>query len=161
MSKSSNKSPQTSGSESDTRTISNDDDDQSWDLMVTEFFTKWNPKELSKRWKSRFDELTDLCKGFFNFLFDGTREEEESIYFTNKAMKKMILAYPEWSPWIPGDQCGLHRKFKDTVGAIYHVIHTIEKLKLDQGKLEEFNERVDSISKDYSDLNHMLSYGML
>ena len=91
MSKSSNKSPQTSGSDSDSRTISNDDDERSWDSMVTEFFTKWNPKELSKRWKSRFDELTDLCKGFFNFLFDGTKEDEESIYFTNKAMKKMKM----------------------------------------------------------------------
>ena len=160
MSKSSNKSPQTSGSDSDSRTISNDDNEQSWDSLVTDFFTKWNPRELSKRWKSRFNELTELCKGFFEFLFDGTQPEQESIYWTNKAMKKMILAFPEWSPWIPGDQCGLHRKFKDTVGAIHHMMKCIEELKSDPEKLKEIDERINLNSKDYSDLDHMLAYGM-
>ena len=130
------------------------------DEIVTEFFTKWNPKKLTPKFKKRYDELTELAKGFFQILFDGTPYEEESIYFKNESMKNMILAYPVWSPWIPGDGCGLHRKFKDTVGVLYHIISTIDELKADAPRLKEFNEKVDELSTDYQDLDHMLTYSV-
>ena len=130
------------------------------DEMVTEFFTKWNPKKLTSTFKKRYAELTELAKGFFNILFDGTPYDEESIYFKNESMKNMILAYPVWSLWIPGDQCGLHRKFKDTVGVLHHMISTIDELKSDPRRLKEFNDKVDELSTDYTDLEHMLAFGM-
>ena len=159
-SKSTNSSSNSSADDSDDRTISDDDNAQILDSLVTEFFEKWNPDHLSSVWSRRYNELTELAKGFFNFLFDGTEKDEPSIYFTNAAMKKMIMAFKEWSAWIPGDQCGLHRKFKDTVGALYHMITTIESLKKNKTKLRKFNKKVDSISKEYYDLEHMLSFGM-
>ena len=157
---STNSSSNSSAGDSDDRTISDDDNVQHLDSLVTEFFTKWNPNHLSNVWSKRYNELTELAKGFFSFLFDGTEEDEPSIYFTNAAMKKMIMAFNDWSPWIPGNQCGLHRKFKDTVGALHHIVTTIESLRKNKTKLKKFNKKVDSISKDYSDLEHMLSFGM-
>ena len=160
MSQSSNSSSDSSAADSDNRTVTDDENGQSLDSLVTEFFTKWNPDHLSNVWSRRFNELTDLAKGFFNFLFDGTEKEEPSIYFTNAAMKRMIMAFHKWSPWVPGDQCALHRKFKDTVGALCHMITTIEKLKKNKTKLRKFNKKVDEMSEEYSDLEHLLSFGM-
>lgn len=158
-----NKTPSTSStspSDTESRTNSEDENPQTLDSLVTEFFTKWNCHHLSRVWRRRYDELTSVCKGFFNFLFDGTQPNQPSIYFTNDAMKNMIMAFALWSPWIPGDQCGLHRKFKDTVGALCHIITTIEELKCDKSKLKEFNSKIDSISEVYCDLDDLLLYGM-
>ena len=159
-SKSSSDSSSDSCDDSDSRTSTDDDNTQTLDSLVTEFFTKWNPDHLSNVWSRRYNELSELAKGFFNFLFDGTEKDEPSIYFTNDAMKKMIMAYNKWSPWVPGDQCPLHRKFKDTVGALCHIITTIENLKKNKSKLRKFNKKVDEMCEEYSDLEHLLSYGM-
>ena len=122
--------------------------------------TKWSPKSLVTNFKDKYNLLSEISMDILAIIFDGMRErEKKSIWLRNDAFKVLLRAWPEWSKWIPIDNCGLHKKFKMNTGVLYFLVKGIESVQSNPKKLKKLNKKINE-NTEYETLDHMLDYGM-
>ena len=127
---------------------------------ATYLCTKWSPKSLVTNFKGKYELLSEISKDILSLIFDGMHQrEEKSLWFTNKAFKVLLSAWPKWSKWIPIDNCGLHKKFKMNTGVLYFLVKGIEKIKSNPKNLKKLNKRINA-NTEYGTLFDMLDFGM-
>lgn len=129
------------------------------DNLTTAVFSKWSSDILLRTFKTRYEELTRLSIDFFNICFRGIKPNQMSIYLSNEQMKQSLLGYDNWSQFIPTGNVGLHHKFKTNAGVLSHILKQINLYKSNREVKMRLDEQIVSTT-EYSDLEHMLEYGM-
>ena len=149
-----------SDSDSSSDSQSTQSEDTQLDDLATTICTKWSPEKLITDFEEKYELLTEISTDILNVMFNAMQKENDrSIYLTNDAFKELLRAWPNWSAWIPTDNCGLHKKFKMNTGVLHYLLISIESIQSNEQELSDLNARIDD-DTDYEDLEDMLDYGM-
>ena len=122
------------------------------------FFNHWSSDKILNVFKNGHEQLTQLSLNFFRICFKGIVPDKLSIYLSNNEMKETLAGYDDWSPFIPTERVGLHKKFKTNAGLLSHLYLSIEEYKEDESLMTDLTELIDNTT-EYSNLEHMLDYG--
>ena len=131
------------------------------DETATQCFSLWTPRHILSSFRDHKQNLTNLSKQFLNICFNGIKFNQRSVYLSNRKMMETLEAYDEWSPYLFTGNVGLHMKFKTISGILAHIIKCINSYKQNEEKMKKLNEKINTTTEEYKNLNDMLQCGML
>ena len=134
-------------------------DEKKLQQRATDFFSDWSSSKILRIFKRGYDQLTRLSIDFLKICFKSIKAEELSIYLSNVKMQETLAGYDDWAPFIPTDTVGLHKKFKTNAGLLSHMYLSIEEYRSDDKLMDDLNDLIYDTT-EYTDLDHMLDYGM-
>lgn len=136
-------------------------DSLSVDETATQCFTLWTASRLLSTFRDHKQKQTEVSKQVLLLCLAGIKVNQRSVYLSNNKMMETLEFYDEWSPFILTGNVGLHMKFKTNAGILAHIINCINSYQEDEAKMKELNQKIDSTTDQYKNLNDMLESGML
>ena len=130
------------------------------DDTATEYFQKWTSRNLTSTLRDHKQKLTGICRNFINICNEGIKENQRSVYLTNKAMRQALSGYDEWGQYILTGNVGIHKKFKANAAILAHIVKRIDSYRANTQKMAELNNKICNNTDDYNTLDEMLDAGM-
>lgn len=131
------------------------------DDTATEYFRKWTSRNLTSALRDHKQMLTGICRNFINICNEGIKENQRSVYLTNKAMRQALSGYDEWGQYILTGNVGIHKKFKANAAILAHIVKCIDSYREKEQKMAELNDKIYNETDNYNTLDDMLDAGML
>ena len=126
---------------------------------ATVIFNEWTPAFLLDSVKTPHIKLKRISADFLRICFEGMKVNQKSVYLTNQPMIQTLLAYDEWSIFVPTGEVGTHKKFKINAGILSHILKRIQLYEENPQKLNALNMKIKQTTKD-KNLDELLQRGM-